>query len=152
MIYHVLILNDIDASDCYCEDVQNVHEVAEHCDDEQEEDDHEGEEVYDEEEGDENEDEEVYGEEEGDDHEEGEVDDEEEGDDNEEGEVGDEEEGDDNEDLDAVEIAEHQPPHLHVYVFLADSQKVARKSGNDVFLHTSKITATTMITTTTTTT
>ena len=119
MIYHVLILNDIDASDCYCEDVQNVHEVAEHCDDEQEEDDHEGEEVYDEEEGDENEDEEVYGEEEGDDHEEGEVDD--------------EEEGDDNEDLDAVEIAEHQPPHLHVYVFLADSQKVARKSGNDVF-------------------
>ena len=138
MIYHVLILNDIDASDCYCEDVQNVHEVAEHCDDEQEEDDHEGEEVYDEEEGDENEDEEVYGEEEGDDHEEGEVDD--------------EEEGDDNEDLDAVEIAEHQPPHLHVYVFLADSQKVARKSGNNGFLHTSKITATTMITTTTTTT
>ena len=124
MIYHVLILNDIDASDCYCEDVQNVHEVAEHCDDGQEEDDHEGEEVYDEEEGDENEDEEVYG----------------------------EEEGDDNEDLNAVEIAEHQPPHLHVYVFLADSQKVARKSGNDVFLHTSKITATTTTTTITTTT
>ena len=110
MIYHVLILNDIDASDCYCEDVQNVHEVAEHCDDEQEEDDHEGEEVYD------------------------------------------EEEGDDNEDLNAVEITEHQPPHLHINVFLANSQKVARKSGNYVFLHTSKITATTTITTTTTTT
>ena len=79
MIYHVLIMTlivqiDIDG---YCEDDQNVLEVAEHDDNEEEEDD--------------------------------------------------------NEDLNAVEIAEHQPPHLHIYVFLTESQKVARKSGNDVF-------------------
>ena len=40
---------------------------------------------------------------------------------------------DDETDLDAVEVAEHQPSHLHVNVLFTNSQEVARKSGNKCF-------------------
>ena len=36
-------------------------------------------------------------------------------------------------DLDAVEVTEHQPSHLHINVLFTNSQEVARKSGNKCF-------------------
>ena len=40
---------------------------------------------------------------------------------------------DDKTDLDAVEVAEHQPSHLHINVLFTNSQEVARKSGSKCF-------------------